>query len=100
MAISVAKLSRFSSGVSISWAAAKSPSTTEIGVFGWTTRPSGTASRRSPEKSSVPTQSQNASSNSRSPRRVRCDRRASTSTGRARTDVIHSANGPSPAATQ
>ena len=47
VAISVEKLSWLSSGVSSSWAAANEPSTTVIGVFGWTTRPSGTASMRS-----------------------------------------------------
>ena len=47
VAMSVAKLSWLSSGVSSTWAAASGPSTTVIGVLGCTTRPSGTASMRS-----------------------------------------------------
>ena len=45
-------------------------------------------------------QSQNESSNSRPPERDRWPRSASTSRSLARTVVIHSANGASPAATQ
>ena len=48
--MSVAKLSWLRSGVSSSWAAASGPSTTVIGVFGWTTRPSGTALTARPSK--------------------------------------------------
>ena len=100
VAMSVAKLSWLSSGVSSSWAAASGPSTTVIGVLGWTTRPSGTASMRSPPKSAPANHAQKASSNIRSPRRPRWLRRASTSADRAWTVVVQRANGPSPAATQ
>ena len=51
VAMSVGKLSRFNSGVSMSCAATSGPSTTVIGVFGCTTLPSGTADRRRPPKS-------------------------------------------------
>ena len=100
VAMSVEKLSWLSSGVSSSWAAASGPSTTVIGVFGWTTRPSGTALRASPSKPAEANQVQKSSLNSRSPLRERWPRSASTSTGVARVVVTHSTNGASPAATQ
>ena len=68
---------------------------------GWTTRPSGTASRRSPEKSSA-AEPRRRTRRRTAARRAACGATAgaSTSAGRARTDVIHAANGPRPAATQ
>ena len=100
VAMSVEKLSWLSNGVSSSWAGASGPSTTVIGVFGWTTRPSGTASMRSPPKSTSANHSQKASSKSRPPSRDRWPRSASTSAGVALVVLTHSANGPIPAATQ
>ena len=101
VAISVAKLSWLSSGVSSSWAAASGPSTTVIGVFGWTTRPSATASRRSPAKSSEPNQAQEgvveqpaAGAGAVAAERLDVGR------GRPASTSPSSANGARPAATQ
>ena len=100
VATRVAKLSWLSSGVSSSWAAARGPSTTVIGVFGWTTRPSATASRRRPGEVDVAEPVAEGVVEETATGPGPWDRRASTSAGVARTDVIHEAKGPSPAATQ